>query len=125
MNVSSNEEKKLITDLTYVHMASAMANAIAQVTRDSHTSWACFFMAMKDNPINQHLYNTTRTQYPLPDHAFHPVVVDVSLWYYLAGRMDIPLGNPLFPYQCYWCNWLGHWSWEHDQTQPYWELGMP
>ncbi|KAL4079866.1 hypothetical protein V8B97DRAFT_1914018 [Scleroderma yunnanense] len=113
-----------LQDLTYIRMASAMADAITQVTGDDHTPWAQFFMVVKDDPVNQHLYNTMATLHPLPDQAFQPLVINTSLWYYLAGKKDILATSPLFPYHCYKCDQVGHWSWEHNSNQLYWKPGM-
>ncbi|KAL4062784.1 hypothetical protein V8B97DRAFT_2012247 [Scleroderma yunnanense] len=113
-----------LQDLAYVHTAATMADTIASVTSDSKWDWAHFFMAVKDDPVNHHLYNATATQHPILDQAFHPIVASPALCYYLTGKQDIPADSPLYPYWCYKCNRVSHWSWEHDSNHPYWEPGM-
>ncbi|KAL4071791.1 hypothetical protein V8B97DRAFT_1915601 [Scleroderma yunnanense] len=95
-------------NLTYFQMAATMADEIVALTGDAHGPWVCFFMAIKDDPANQHLYNVTASLHPVPDEVFFPIPVTPALHYYLLGKMDIPETHLLFGYWCFDCNHLGH-----------------
>ncbi|KAL4063760.1 hypothetical protein V8B97DRAFT_1914117 [Scleroderma yunnanense] len=111
-------------DLTYVWMASAMTNKIIALTGNDQGPWVWFFMAIKDNKVNQHLYNTTASLWPISNEAFYPTPATLALCYYLLGKMDIPPSHPFFGYHCFKCNHLRHWRWEHNECHPYWETRM-
>ncbi|KAL4067128.1 hypothetical protein V8B97DRAFT_2009505 [Scleroderma yunnanense] len=106
-------------DLTYVQMAAAMTDKIVALTGNAHRQWVHFFMAIKDDPVNWHLYNTTASLCPILDKAFYPTPTTPALHYYLSGKMDIPESHLFFSYWCFNCNCLGHWRWEHNKQRPY------
>ncbi|KAL4077524.1 hypothetical protein J3A83DRAFT_4368867 [Scleroderma citrinum] len=101
--------------LAYIQMASTMTDEIAALTEDAHGPWACFFMAIKDDLENCHLYNATGSLCPIPDKAFYPTPATLALQYYLSGKMNIPPSHPFFSYRCFDCNHLEHWRWEHNE----------
>ncbi|KAL4073089.1 hypothetical protein V8B97DRAFT_2005757 [Scleroderma yunnanense] len=111
-------------DLVYVCTAATMADSLTAVTGNSHAEWSRFFMAVKQDPTSHRIHNATATLSPIPNQAFIPVVASPALHYYLAGKQDVPQDSPLYPYWCYKCNRISHWSWEHDSNRPYWEPGM-
>ncbi|KAL4071623.1 hypothetical protein V8B97DRAFT_1917425 [Scleroderma yunnanense] len=71
--------------LAYIQMASTMTDEIAALTEDAHGPWACFFMAIKDDLENYHLYNATGSLCPIPDKAFYPTPATLALQYYLSA----------------------------------------
>ncbi|KAL4071082.1 hypothetical protein V8B97DRAFT_2046088 [Scleroderma yunnanense] len=107
------------------YCASAhLTECYCTITGAMDDKWPAFFAAIQTNMMDKKYFNATASVTPIPNLAFVPVPIDSNLCYYLASKKPLPVGHPLFNYQCFDCDWLGHWHWEHNLDQLYWEPDM-
>ncbi|KAI6115311.1 hypothetical protein EDD16DRAFT_1708694 [Pisolithus croceorrhizus] len=55
-------------------------------------------------------YNAVHVRNSIPSAPFLAIETNKKLWFYLGGRVQVPIEHPLHPFACYDCGCLGHWS---------------